>query len=105
MYEKYCYAKLLLHHPFSRRAELLEDNSLLRISENEPGKYATWAEAYQATCLDRNHEHEPDSLPTSAIIEDDPESDSESITQDEEKKMNYRAEWMQEACRAPNDAV
>jgi hypothetical protein len=90
IYEKYCYAKMILHHPFTQRKK--------RISATEPGKYISWLVAYQAECLDQYHVHFDDTLPnaTEEPDIDDDDSDSESIMNEDEPEP-YRAEWMQEA--------
>src|ERR1700691_1901173 len=75
-WEKYCYARLVLHHPF-----INDPNELLK-------DHVVWSAAYQTDCLDQMvtvcvpplHIH-VDTLPTSVYEKevDDDESDSESI--------------------------
>jgi ATP-dependent DNA helicase PIF1 len=93
IYEKYCYARMILHHPFHDPNELL-------------GHCADWAAAYQTKCLDLNHIHEDDTLPTleETDIEDD-QDDSESVYDDHQEDDNYVADWMREAGRRPNQSV
>ena len=91
IYENYCYAKLLLHHPFVNDPDSLLNNHL------------DWTAAYQSDCLDQNHDHDPDSLPNHVGNDDD--DDSESIPDEDRDAENWRAEWMQEAGRRPNQAV
>jgi ATP-dependent DNA helicase PIF1 len=94
IYENYCYAKLLLHHPFTN-----DPDSLL-------GNHLDWTAAYQSDCLDQHHNHTQDSLPD-YVQEDneDDNSDSESILDEDREAENWRAEWMQEAGRRPNQSV
>jgi DNA replication protein DnaC len=100
-WEKYCYAKMVLHHPFSNNPDELL------------GDHIDWAAAYQTDCVDKRvsvcvpplHLH-IDTLPEGVYDKEDDESDSESIENDEEHEAdNYRAEWMQEAGRCPNQQV
>ncbi|THU78597.1 hypothetical protein K435DRAFT_811417 [Dendrothele bispora CBS 962.96] len=69
-YERYCYARLLLNHPFHKLEELL-------------GPFESFAEAYTHTCIDENHHH-IDPLPTSVAEQPEAESDSESIHGEED---------------------
>ena len=101
VWEKYCYTKMILHHPFRHPDELLKD-------------HIDWAAAYQSDCLDKRvtvcvpplHLH-MDSLPDTVKDKDDEdvESDSESIPDEDHEADNFRAEWMQEAGRHPNQRV
>lgn len=102
VWEKYCYAKMVLHHPFKNSTnELLKD-------------HVDWSAAYQTDCLDKMvtvcipplHLH-VDSLPDSLKDKDDndDDSDSESIIDEDHEAENFRAEWMQEAGRRPNQRV
>jgi hypothetical protein len=106
LYEKYCYARMILHHPFEKDPkELLCGADLPSNANNEPGKYVSWAVAYQIECLDKGHQHPDDTLPTVAEVPEQEDSDSESIQGDDEDAHNYQAEWMQEAGRAPHESV
>ena len=92
---------LILHHPFRHPDELLKD-------------HIDWAAAYQSDCLNKRvtvcvpplHLH-MDSLPDTVKDKDDEdvESDSESIPDEDHEADNFRAEWMQEAGRHPNQRV
>ena len=97
IYENFCYAKLLLHHPFTDDPDLLLGNHL------------DWTAAYQSDCLDKHHNHDLDSLPNYVEDDDDDDddsnSDSESIPDEDHEAENWRAEWMQEAGRRPNQPV
>ena len=53
IYEKYCYARMILHHPFVGD----QKDALLR-------HHLDWTAAYQSDCIDHAHMH-VDSLPTS----------------------------------------
>jgi ATP-dependent DNA helicase PIF1 len=93
IYEKYCYARMILHHPFHDLKELLEN-------------CADWTGTYQIKCLDLGHEHGNDTLPTLNEVEiQDDESDSESVYGDEENDDRYVADWMREAGRQPNQSI
>jgi len=94
IYENYCYAKLLLHHPF-----INDPDSLL-------SDHLDWTAAYQSDCLDKHHNHDSDPLPNHVEGEDDDaDSDSESVHDEDHDDENWRAEWMQEAGRRPNQSV
>jgi len=93
-WEKYCYAKMVLHHPFTNDPdELLKD-------------HVDWSAAYQTDCIEKRvtvcvpplHLH-TDSLPESLQGREHDETDSESIVDEENEADNFRAEWMQEAGR------
>jgi len=93
IYEKYCYAKMILHHAFHDPKELL-------------GNLADWTAAYQTKCLDLGHNHGDDTLPTLEEIEiQGDESDSESVHDEHQDDDNYVADWMREAGRRPNQSV
>jgi hypothetical protein len=97
IYENYCYAKMILHHPFIGDP----DEALKK-------DHIDWKAAYQTDCLDVHHVHPKDSLPTTCDDngDDNVESDTESIQgENEDEDNNYRAEWMQEAARHPNQRV
>lgn len=92
VYEKYCYAKMILHHPFKNPNDLLEG-------------FATWTAAFHTKCLGHHHIHQDDTLPhlqEATPLEDD-ESDTESLQEDDDPI--YQPEWMQEAGRCPEQAV
>ena len=94
IYENYCYAKLFLHHPF-----IDDPDSLL-------GNHLDWTATYQSDCLDKHHTHVSDSLPNHVEDDgDDANSDSESVLDEDRDDENWRAEWMQEAGRCPNQSV
>jgi hypothetical protein len=89
-YEKYCYARMILNHPFTDPDDLLQG-------------CPTWKDAYHLHCLDQNHIHN-DTLPTPFDDDnEDDESDTESVPGDVEE--DYHADWMREAARLPNQAV
>ena len=92
-YEKYCYARMILHHPFINDPK----DSLLK-------HHVDWTAAYQSDCIDQGHVH-VDSLPTTCDENEEVESDSESIPDEEHDDEEWRAEWMQEAGRRPNQPV
>ena len=90
IYEKYCYARMILHHPFVN-----DPQELL--------KHVDWTAAYQSDCLDQvnpAHVH-VDSLPTSCDDDgnEDVESNSEDVLDDDQDAERWRAEWMEEAGR------
>jgi hypothetical protein len=71
IYEKYCYARMILRHPFVN-----DPKELLK-------HHVDWTAAYQSDCLDKvnpTHVH-VDSLPTSCDDDgnEDVESDSEDV--------------------------
>ena len=92
-YEKYCYARMLLHHHFVNDPK----DSLLK-------HHVDWIAAYQLDCIEKGHVH-VDSLPTACNENEDAESDSESVHGDDDDDEQWRAEWMQEAGRHPNQPV
>ena len=97
IYEKYCYARMILHHPFVN-----DPKELLK-------HHVDWTAAYQSDCLDQadpGHVH-VDSLPTSCNDDgnEDVESDSEDVLDDDQDAERWRAEWMEEAGRRPNQSV
>ncbi|KAG6893250.1 hypothetical protein C0995_001158, partial [Termitomyces sp. Mi166 len=78
-------------------------NHSFDVSEDLLNGCATWKEAYQLYCLDLDHFHN-DTLPTlNDNEESDDESDSESLPAEPEE--DYRADWMREAARLPNQVV
>src|SRR6202047_4147949 len=94
IYEKYCYARMILHHPFAK-----DPKELLK-------HHVDWTAAYQSDCLDPTHVH-MDSLPTSCNDDgnEDLESDYEDVLEDNQDAERWRAEWMEEAGRRPNQSV
>ena len=88
---------MLLYHPFTEDPGILLGNNL------------DWTAAYQSDCLDKHHNHDLDSLPNYVEDDDDDDddsnSDSESIPDEDRDAENWRAEWMQEAGRRPNQHV
>ena len=93
IYEKYCYARMILHHPFDKDPK----GSLLK-------HHVDWTAAYQSDCIDKGHEH-VDSLPTTCNENEEVESDSESIPDLDQDDEQWRAEWMEEAGRRPNQSI
>ncbi|KAH6907944.1 hypothetical protein BKA70DRAFT_1427776 [Coprinopsis sp. MPI-PUGE-AT-0042] len=93
-YNGYCYARLLLHHPFTSIEDL-------------KGGFDTWRDAYHSTCLAHQHEHPKDTLPEiQSALEEDTDletSDEESVLGDEE--VPWVADWMVEARRNPGQGV
>ena len=80
IYEKYCYARMILHHPFVN-----DPQELLK-------HHVDWTAAYQSDCLDQvnpAHVH-VDSLPTSC--DDDGNEDVESDSEDGEQSGWKRLE-------------
>lgn len=93
IYEKYCYARLLLHHPFINEPKdtLLKD-------------HVDWIAAYHSDCIDQGHLHMDSLPPTCNEIDENLESDSETVQNDDDDEQ-WRAEWMHEAGRYPNQQV
>jgi hypothetical protein len=84
---------MILHHPFTNPEDLLSG-------------HPDWRSAYHNNCLAAHHLHFDDTLPRQSDIEDhDNESDAETIDDDDPNGEDYRADWMQEAARRPNQAV
>ena len=63
-----------------------------------------WTAAYQSDCIDQAHVH-VDSLPTSCNENEEVDSDSESIPDEDHNHELWREEWMEEAGRRPNQPV
>ncbi len=84
---------MILHHPFVGDPK----DALLR-------HHVDWTAAYQSDCIDQAHVH-VDSLPTSSNENEEVDSDSESIPDEDEDDELWRAEWMEEAGRRPNQPV
>ena len=77
-YEKYCYAKMILHHPFKKTEDNASWQNTLKARDQ------TWKAAYHSTCLgDPTHQHPDDTLPTVSGVPDQDscsESDARSRT-------------------------
>jgi len=58
IYEKHCYARMILHHPFVGDPK----DALLR-------HHMDWTAAYQSDCIDQAHVY-VDPLPTSCTVVD-----------------------------------
>ena len=84
---------MILHHPFINDPKI----SLLK-------NHVDWTAAYQSDCIDQGHVH-IDSLPITCDENDVVEDDSESIYYEDHEDEEWRAEWMQEAGRHPNQPV
>jgi hypothetical protein len=83
---------MVLHHPWSKDpGELLQN-------------YIDWIAAYQSECLDKEDHNHVDSLPKTVEANDE-ESDSESIPDADRDVDDWRAEWMDEAARRPNEVI
>ena len=96
-YEKFCYAKMILHHPFSKT----EGNTSWQ--EALKGECSTWKAAYRELCLDDpSHSHPPDSLPNTIEVPRDIESSSGEDVEPEEEPLRFRPAWMQVAGEQPN---
>ncbi|KAJ7588947.1 hypothetical protein C8J56DRAFT_785160, partial [Mycena floridula] len=92
-YENWCYARMILHHPFTNEIDLLD---------SQP----SWKDAYQTHCLGAHHIHIDDTLPKATDVSFDvPESDSESIPGEDDEDEDFQAQWMQEARRRPGDVT
>ena len=96
-YEKFCYAKMILHHPFSKT----EGNTSWQ--EALKGGCSTWKAAYRELCLDNpSHSHPPDPLPNTIEVPRDIESSSGEDVEPEEEPLRFRPAWMQVAGERPN---
>lgn len=92
-YEKFCRAKVLLHHPHRSFDNLLLNSNI-----------QDWSAFYQhcqQTCHPQHYDN-PDPLPE--VLEEGPESDTESIEESDDDDL-FQDAWMAEAGRAPNAAV
>ena len=93
-YEKFCRAKVLLHHPHRSFDNLLLNSNI-----------QDWSAFYQhcqQTC-NPPHYNNPDPLPKA--VEEEPESDTESIEGNDDNDELFQDAWMAEAGRAPNAPV
>ena len=93
-YEKFCRAKVFLHHPHRDF-----DNLLHTFNIND---WSTFYNYCQENCHP-SHWDNPDPLPKA--IEDEPDSDTESIDSDDDDNELFQDAWMVEAGRAPNAPV
>ena len=92
-HEKFCRAKVFLHHPHRSLDNLLLDTGI-----------QNWTSFYQhcqQTCHPQ-HYNNPDPLP--GVVEEEPESDTESIEGSDDEEF-YQDAWMAEAGHAPNAGV
>ena len=92
-YEKFCRAKVFLHHPHRAFENLLLDSQIQ--------DWSTFYQHCQQTCPNSHHTT-PDPLPEA--VEEVPESDTESIEGSDDDEL-YQDAWMAEAARAPNARV
>ena len=96
-YEKFCRAKVFLHHPHR-----IFDNLLLNSGIQD---WSTFYQHCQQTCHP-SHYNNPDPLPEA--LEEEPESDTESLDNDDnddDEDELFQDAWMAEAGRAPNARV
>jgi ATP-dependent DNA helicase PIF1 len=92
-YEKFCRAKVFLHHPHRSF-----DNLLLTPNIQN---WSTFYQHCQQTCYP-HHQNNPDPLPK--VVEEEPESDTESVEGSDDDEL-FQDAWMAEAGRAPNARV
>ena len=92
-YEKFCRAKVFLHHPHCSFDNLLLNSGIQN--------WSTFHQYCQQTC-NSPHYSNPDPLPEA--VEEEPESDTESIEENDDDELLQDA-WMAEAGRAPNARV
>lgn len=92
-YEKFCRAKVFLHHPHRSFDDLLPNSDIQ--------DWSTFYQHCQQTCHP-NHQDNPDPLPEA--IEEEPESDTESVEENDGDEL-FQDAWMAEAGRAPNAQV
>ena len=94
-YEKYCHAKVLLHHPHRNFDEILTCSNIQ--------DWTTFYQHCKQTC-DPPHWNNPDPLPEAAAEE--PKSDTESREgSDDDDNELLQDTWMAEAGCAPNAPV
>lgn len=92
-YEKFCRAKVFLHHPHRDFDSLLTPN------------IQNWTSFYQycqQTCHP-SHYNNPDPLPEA--VEEEVDSDTESLEGSDDDDELFQDAWMAEAGRAPNARV
>ena len=92
-YEKFCRAKVFLHHPHRSFDNLLLNSGIQN--------WSTFYQYCQQTC-NPPHYNNPDPLPEA--VEEEPESDTESIEENDDDEL-FQDAWMAEAGRAPNAHV
>jgi ATP-dependent DNA helicase PIF1 len=92
-YERFCRAKVFLHHPHRSFDNLLPDSGIQ--------DWPTFYQHCRETCHP-HHQDNPDPLPEA--IEEEPESDTESIEGSDDDEL-FQDAWMAEAGRAPNAPV
>jgi len=93
-YEKFCRAKVFLHHPHRTFDEILHHSGIQ--------DWTTFYQYCKDTC-DPPHWDNPDPLP--GTVEEEPESDTESIEMSDDEDELFQDAWMEEAGRAPNAPV
>jgi hypothetical protein len=86
-YEKFCRAKVFLHHPHRSFDDLLHTSNT-----------QSWSAFYQHCQQHCNHDN-PDPLP--GAVEEEIESDTESVEEGDDDEP-FQDAWMTEAGRAPN---
>ena len=91
-YEKFCCAKVFLHHPHCSFDNLLLNSGI-----------QDWSAFYQYCQQTCNPPHYNKSDPLPAAVEEEPESDTESIEENDDEL--FQDAWMAEAGRAPNAHV
>ena len=92
-YEKFCRAKVFLHHPYRLFDSVLHNSGIQ--------DWTTFYQHCQETC-NPSHYNNPDPLPEA--VEEEPESDTESLEEDDGDEL-FQDAWMAEAGRAPNAHV
>ena len=92
-YEKFCRAKVFLHHPYHLFDSVLHNSGIQ--------DWTTFYQHCQETC-NPSHYNNPDPLPEA--VEEEPESDTESLEEDDGDEL-FQDAWMAEAGRAPNAHV
>ena len=95
-YERFCRAKVFLHHPHRTFDEILQRYNI--------EDWTTFYQHCKETC-DPPHWNNPDPLPEG--VEEEPESDTESRegSDDDDDGELFQDAWMAEAGRAPNAPV
>jgi ATP-dependent DNA helicase PIF1 len=93
-YEKFCRAKVFLHHPHRSFDDLLLSSGMQ--------DWTTFYQHCKQTC-NPSHQDNPDPLPET--VEEELESDTESIEGSNDGEDLFQDAWMEEAGRAPNARV
>ena len=93
-YEKFCRAKVFLHHPHCVFDDLLTQSNI-----------EDWATFYQHCRQNCNPPHQDRVDPLPEVMEEVPESDTESIEGDDDDDEFVQPAWMVEAGRPPNARV